>query len=506
MTETPTPTSAHDIVTPGAAALMEAMRSLGYSTATAIADLIDNSISAGARTIHLDFQWNGEDSRVLLLDDGAGMTAAELVEAMRPGTRNPRDERATGDLGRFGLGLKTASFSQCRRLTVGSRPVGGELSVRCWNLDHVNATGEWQLLRHAPASAEALLQRLSDQPHGTLVIWEQLDRIVHGGAAGDRRAHERFRDLVDAVRHHLAMVFGRFLTGRDRVRILINGNAVRAWDPFLSDHPATQTMPAETLMFRHQRVQIRGYVLPHHSLLGGDELEAAAGPGGWNDQQGFYVYRNNRLLVAGAWLGLGLRREEQFRLARIAIDLPNTLDADWDIDVRKSRARPPGPLRDQLQTYATAVRRRALEVYRHRGRIAERTAGGDPISLWGTHVNRGHHRYVIQRDHPLVTAVTQALGASSPGLHALLRLIEETVPVERIWVDAAEQPDAHGLPFEDAPDQEVLGVLQSMLTALQASGYSAAEARRRIATMEPFSRQPGLLGHLDRADQEGDRP
>lgn len=497
MTHTPTPTIDHDIVTPGAAALMEAMRSLGYSTATAIADLIDNSISAGARTISLHFEWNGEDSRVMLLDDGVGMTAADLVEAMRPGTRNPRDERAAGDLGRFGLGLKTASFSQCRRLTVASRPAGSALSVRCWDLDHVNATGQWALLRCAPASAEPLLQRLADQPHGTLVIWEQIDRIVHGGAADDRRAHQRFLDLADAVRQHLAMVFGRFLTGRDRIRLLINGNAIRAWDPFLTDHEATQAMPSEVLTFRGQRLVVRGYVLPHHSLLNGDMLEAAAGPGGWNDQQGFYVYRNNRLLVAGDWLGLGLRREEQYRLARISIDLPNSLDADWDIDVRKSRARPPGPLRDRLQAYGTGVRRRAIEVYRHRGRIAERTAGGDPLSLWGTHVNRGRHRYVIQRDHPLVVAVSEALGTGAPGLHALLRLIEETVPVERIWVDAAEQPDAHGLPFEDAPAPEVLDVLRSLLAALQASGYSAAEARQRITTMEPFSRQPGLLRHLD---------
>ena len=127
---------------PKASAMMEALRGLGYSTATALADIVDNSISAGASEVRLHFDWDGYDSRISILDNGRGMSDSELEAAMTLGTINPLDKRAHTDLGRFGLGLKTASFSQCRSLTVASKREGGPLVCLRWDLDAIASDPE----------------------------------------------------------------------------------------------------------------------------------------------------------------------------------------------------------------------------------------------------------------------------------------------------------------------------------------------------------------------------
>src|SRR5690349_3391180 len=117
---------------------LNSYRSFGYSVQTAIADIIDNSITARAKNIWINYVWDGSKSYLSILDDGLGMDLIELIDAMTPGSKNPQDNRESHDLGRFGLGLKTASFSQCRRLTVVSKKKDTILIKRCWDLDYVN--------------------------------------------------------------------------------------------------------------------------------------------------------------------------------------------------------------------------------------------------------------------------------------------------------------------------------------------------------------------------------
>ena len=178
---------------------------------------------------------------------------------------------------------------------------------------------------------------------------------------------------MEQVKRHLAMVFHRFIESR-RIEIFFQhaGTEIRkveAWNPFLIDHSATQKFPEEPLL--NNQVRIRGYVLPHKSRLSEEEFRNAEGPKGWNAQQGFYIYRNERLLLSGDWLGM-FRKEEHYKLARIQIDLPNSLDPEWQIDIKKSVARPPLAVRDQLKAYANKVRSQAVEVYRHKGKILQR--------------------------------------------------------------------------------------------------------------------------------------
>jgi hypothetical protein len=478
--------------------MLEALRGLGYSTATALADLIDNSIAAQAKTVYLRFFWAGLASAIHILDDGEGMDAGEMDRAMRLGERSPLETRAAHDLGRFGLGLKTASLSQCRRLTVASRKDGETHCLR-WDLDEIARRPDdgWYLLEDAAEGSVVHLQILEKQPQGTLVLWEVLDRIVT-----PEFREQDFLDLIDRVEQHLAMVFHRYLQGPNpRLCILINECAVAPWNPFLINHPATWSSPVQCYRSVAGLVEVQGHVLPHRDRLEPGYYERAGGPEGWTSQQGFYVYRNERLLVAGGWLGLGQgrswTREEAHRLARIRIDIPNSADAEWKIDIRKSTARPPVELRGRLLRLAEDIRRRARRVFAHGGQIVT-VDGKEPlVEAWRAEHGSGGMRYRISQDHPAVQGVLEEAGPLLPRIHAMLRVIEATVPVQRIWLDTAEGHDVPHTGFADEAPSEVVTVLRILFRNLvQKKGLSPHFARQQLLRTEPFQHYPDLVHNL----------
>lgn len=483
---------------PKAGPMVEALRGLGYSTATALADIVDNSIAAGARTVDLGFRWAGPDSTVSVLDDGRGMADADLERAMRLGEVNPLAVRSADDLGRFGMGLKTASFSQARRLTVASRHGGIESCLR-WDLDLLasNSDQEWLLLEGPHPGSEPLLAAFGDRSSGTLVVWELMDRVVAPGSN-----EQDFLDLIDQVERHLAMVFHRFIGGvASRLTIRINGRPVQPWDPFMAAHTATWTSPVASFGGSAGTVQVAGHVLPHRDRLSEVEYVSGAGPDGWTAQQGFYVYRNERLLVAGSWLGLGRGRpwtkEEPFRLARLRLDIPNTADSEWRIDIRKSKARPPSALRDRLTRVAEDTRERARRVFAHRGQMIP-TTGREPVAqAWRAEHYAGGVRYRVDLEHPAVKAVLDDAGDAAPLVRAMLRVIEETIPVQRIWLDTAESKETPRTGFAAEPEPEVRAVAQVLFSnMIRRKGLTPTEARARLLRTEPFNLHPALIASL----------
>lgn len=482
--------------------MIETLRGLGYSTATAIADIIDNSIAAEARNVDIEFVWAGADSLITILDDGCGMDDAELDLAMRLGEKSPLDSRGETDLGRFGIGLKTASFSQCRRLTVASRQDGGNVSCLCWDLDVLATSVDdgWFLLEGPEESSQYLLAPLNTTK-GTLVIWERLDRMVTPGFT-----EQTFLDLVDTVERHLAMVFHRYLSGPSpSLCIRLNGRPVMPWDPFLSGHPATWISPLVLHETGSGKIEVQGHVLPHKDRLSENAYEIAAGPDGWTAQQGFYVYRNQRLLVAGSWLGLGQGRswtkEEAHRLARIRLDIPNSADMDWKIDVRKSTARPPVQVRPVLTKLAEDIRSRARRVFAHRGK-AVRLGDNKPVAeVWRNEHFQGGMRYRIDLEHPAVRAVLDEAGPLTPQVRTMLRIIEETIPVQRIWLDTTEGRETPRTGFAGDPTDEVKTVLQTMFRNMVVKkGLSPSLAKEQLLHTEPFQDYPELVAALPDGD------
>jgi len=481
--------SAYDIAEPDPAAMIEALRAFGYDLPSAIADLVDNSIFAKAKNIWIDFFWNGANSTICVTDDGDGMTEDKLLNAMRPGSQNPLETRDTSDLGRYGLGLKTASFSQCRRLAVRSRIEKGTFATRCWDLDFVALKKRWFLLREADETAEPHFARLSKIPHGTAVLWESMDHLVADNEVNNAVHRKHFHDRIASVEAHLAMVFHRFLSSK-RLTIHINEQIVEEWDPFLTSEKATQQLADERLSLFQGRIRIVPYVLPHASKLTPEKHQKAGGIKGWNAHQGFYVYRNERLLVAGDWLGLPFAKEEHFKLARILVDIPNSMDHEWDIDVTKSRARPPDSLRPEFKHIANITRRRASEIYRHRGKVVARKTSQDFVFAWQQIQRRGKFLYKINREHPLVR---RALQAEPEIIGPLLRFVEETVPIPLLTITNSEHPDTHSSPFELASAKEILALMKDVYAVMLSAKVQPSEALERLAVMEPFDRYPELV-------------
>jgi len=484
---------------PRAGAMLESLRGLGYTTAAALADIVDNSISVEATEVRIDFNWSGASSWVTVQDNGWGMEDSELESAMRLGDRSPLEKRDRADLGRFGMGLKTASFSQCRRLTVASVKNGATSCLR-WDLDELAAKpdGGWLLFEGPSQGSEAYLSPIAQMKSGTIVLWETLDRIVTDGYVADD-----FNDLIDRVEQHFAMVFHRLIQGPNaRFKILLNGKLVVPWDPFMTGHAAkTWDSPIAKTATQSGVVEVECHVLPHRDKLTPAEFDAGGGPEGWTAQQGIYVYRNERLLVAGGWLGLGQgrawNREEAFRLARIRLDIPNTADAEWKIDIRKSTARPPVSLRPWLTRLAEDTRERAKRVFAYRGSPAPGPGGATVEQAWRVEHSKSGARYKIDEKHPVISAVLDGAGELLPLVKAMLRVVEETVPVQKIWLDTVENKETPRTGFAGEPPEKIVAVLKTIYADMVGRrGMSPDNAKKMLAVTEPFQNYPGLVASL----------
>lgn len=280
---------------PEASSMIETFRAIGYSVESAIADIIDNSISAGAKNIYVDYEWKGEATTISVIDDGSGMTNDELINAMRPGSKNPLDIREAKDLGRFGLGLKTASFSQCKKFSVISKTKSGETSWWCWDLDYVNNVAKtWTLVNYYPN--ESFLEKIKQSSKGTAVIWWDIDRLTKETQTDNTESMDKFMRTMDSIKKHLSMVFHRYMT--EGLKIYFRDREIEPWDPFMIGADGLQ-LKADVYL-DNRKIMIKGFVLPHRSKLTAEEYNYGKGPkDSWTAHQGFYVYRNKRLLVAG---------------------------------------------------------------------------------------------------------------------------------------------------------------------------------------------------------------
>ncbi len=494
---------------PKPSALIESLRSVGYSLATAIADVLDNSITADANNIWINFFWDGMESHISILDDGRGMNESVLKDAMRPGTTSPTNPRDKSDLGRFGLGLKTASFSQCRQLTVWSKADGGTIFGRRWDLDYVVDKNEWLLQKDLDEPRLDSFFALKQLRSGTLVIWEKADRIVEEGVPPSE-VLQKFHQQINDVRSYLEMIFHRHLTGRAAGRrshpllIYINGNLLQGWDPFSAGKSASpEISPIEEILYKGQKVRLQGFVMPHKDRLNEQDYLYAGGPHGWIAQQGFYIYRNDRMILAGDWLRLGRGgkiwvKEEQYKLARLCIDIGNETDLDWSLDVKKSTARPPLALRERLTGIAEAQRKRAKAVFLYRGAYGPKPSIAKAIEKpWMAKDRAGSIAYKINRNHPLIKGVLERLGPLASEIESLFRLVEETVPVQQIWIDTAESERDHAVPYAGLSESQILADMKKTYDFLRLGALDHDSAVAYLLAVEPFNRYPELAEKLN---------
>lgn len=476
---------------PKASSMVETFRAIGYSLETAVADIIDNSISADAMNIWINRIWRGGRSFITIKDDGHGMTSQEIIQAMRPGSQNPNDERSTKDLGRFGLGLKTASFSQCRKVSVFSKRKNFASAFWTWDLDFVAATDNWDLLKWMP---EEFSHELDDTESGTLVIWSDLDRVVRPGVSeADVNAHEKFSRDLNRVKKHVAMTFHRFIEDNS-IRLFWCGNEILPWNPFCPDESKRQILSEDHLP---GDVFVRGFVLPHKNNFSSERAyNAAEGMNGWTAHEGFYIYRGRRLLLAGGWLGM-FKQEEAFKLVRIQVDIPNTQDSEWKIDIKKSQAVPPSNCRELLESYAKSVRNQGIEVYKHRGLILKQKAGASFQPLWLDKKKDGKWFFVVNRENEVIKRIKEmARSNSDEAIETLLRFVEESIPTNSVYANKAENESTEKEAFSGFDINSILSVAQSIFDIKRSAGLSPQEARESLKSIAPFNEYEDLIDSL----------
>lgn len=473
---------------PDAPVLLEAMRAIGYDAATAIADLIDNSITASASEISIRFLPGRPDS-LAILDNGCGLDAGELRLAMKYGSRSPRELRHSHDLGRFGLGLKTASMSQCRHLTVATRREGKLIGME-WDLDEVGPDWNVGELEEDDLAKVPYIKLLEQLPTGTLVVWRKLD-ILAGDDTGDGSV---FGSRMAQVREHLALVFHRFLTRTTRpVRISVNNAPIVPVDPFL-EALGSQHGPIELIDLGEAPISVQAFTLPHISKLTPQQIAAAGGDLGLRKKQGFYVYRNMRLIVWGTWFRL-TRHAELTKLTRVRVDVPNSLDHFWRLDIKKSAASPPEIVRERLKELMPRLVTPSKLTTTFRAR-SPKERGVEP--LWLKLEGRAGFSYGVNPAHPLISALRESAPSQFVSdIDSVLRALSESVPYDAIYHDMLKDTK---LVRGQEDDSSVTGHLEDLARQLLGNFNDNRQGRdlmmAQLHCIEPFAHYPDLTAKL----------
>ncbi len=488
---------------PNADTMVASIRAIGYNLSMAIADIIDNSISARAKNIWIDYDWGGGNPWIRVKDDGRGMTDHELREAMRLCGKGPNETRDPDDLGRFGLGLKTASFSQCRVLTVSTKFKGGITSTRCWDLDVIEKTKKWHLKLLPPENAEPMLKDLDHMENGTVVLWQQLDRVIDNNddiKDGESVFYNKFHDVAN----YIEMVFHRYMSGPTKLNILMGRTPLKPWDPYLISNQFTQELSTET--YDDGSIKIVPYILPHVSKRSAKESTEGAGPKGWNAQQGFYVYRNRRMIVSGGYLDFNLKPEEHYKLGRIMVDIKNDMDTEWRIDVRKAVAIPPDRLRAQLEKVAKVTREEAVKIYRARIGRSRKLSHKNVQEIWMKRRKGDKIVYEINRDNESIKRILAEIAPPDKWVRKLFGAVERTIPHLEIVMDSCNKEDCHVDLPEDAsrPYQGLIDMCVEIYKENRAKGRTHDEAAGFVLSIEPFNTHPAFEAALDKIAEEED--
>lgn len=470
---------------PFAPTLMESTRAIGYSVEAAIADIIDNSLTAQATKIDIDFFPIG-DEYIAIIDNGIGMTSDEITNAMQYGSKNPNEIRDLNDLGRYGLGLKTASLSQCRRLSVVS-VCQGHMSGRQWDLDYIQKVGEWSLLALDSEEMDQLpcIEKIKSLENGTLVLWQNLDKL----SIGEIDFTASLGVKMDIVRDHLSLVFHRYLTGEPslkKVEMLINERTIIAADPFITEK-STQIMDTEIINLRGDQVIVKPYILPHISKLSEAEIKGLGGKDGLRRQQGFYVYRNKRLLVWGTWFRL-MRQGDLSKLARVQVDIPNSLDDLWTLDIKKSTAVPPEEVRRNLSHIINKIGDSSKRTWTFRGK---KEMDDSKSHLWNRIKARdGGIFYEINRDHLMVDEIIKKYPNLKNKINNLLCQIEGTIPLNQLYVDLTNDEKINNEVCID--EAKILELIKSLLDDCKSTDARNAMLEHLKIT-EPFCEYPDII-------------
>ena len=408
---------------PSAYNIISSNRSIGYSLSAAIADIIDNSISAGASKIDIYSPPSASPS-LFIIDDGLGMNEDELSEAMTfGGKKNCLLARELNDLGRFGMGLKTASLSQCKCLEVISKK-NGSFVGGSWDLDYLESHDSW---KYIVLSKDECIERVSETflsgdtcNHGTCVRWTKFDKLKK--TAEDQNVE--FDILLEHAVEELELIFHRYLEGEEglkKIEISYSKNRLSPNNPFLPSKTPTTSNSIVTI-FNNNEVSITPYKLPHPDKLNPIEQKRLSLGRSLLETQGFYLYRNKRLIDYATWFNLAPKLEKT-KLSRIQIDINNAQDSEWSLDIKKSHVIPPQKIRSELKNILINNQIKSERTFRPRQK-----KNAEVCTYWNINKIQGNsftREYSINLEHPLISSFMEEL--PDDRLRKMFRIILENV-------------------------------------------------------------------------------
>ena len=482
---------------PTADVLMTSMRSMGYSFESAVADIIDNSISAHAHNIVVRFPIDPSECYVAICDDGDGMTSEQLFDAMKYGSESKREGRAEDDLGRFGLGLKSASLSQCRKLTVVSKKTG-KLSAYIWDLDVIEEKRDWFVVECALDQINEIrfADFLERYDSGTIVLWENFDLLEKSTG----NVFASLNDYMNESADYLSLIFHRFLNRNDKsaVKIRVNNYQLEGLDPFLENHNKTNIRREIKIMIpdsmgNDQEVVVQPYILPFQKDLTPEDKKRSGGIENYRSKQGFYIYRNERLIVWGTWFNR--HRDELTKYARVRVDIPNTLDDIWGIDIKKQCATIPPSIRNRLKKAVDDAMDISVHKQTYRGRVAK--VNEDLDYVWDrVSLREGLFTYRINRNSKVFDLIKDKI--SEEGLQYLdmvLEEIESNIPFQQIYIDKSQSVIDEEVTDERKADVENKADVMIRF-AIKAGADDVEGVIDRMFLSEPFSNFPEMKDTL----------
>jgi hypothetical protein len=477
-------------IQPNPSSLIESLRFIGYSFETAIADIIDNSISAKATEIKIYQKENDGIPYIQIIDNGNGMDRDELIEAMRLGSKNPTEHRSEDDLGRFGLGLKSASFSQARVLTVISKQKDKKNALQ-WDLDLIEATNRFSVKELSESDINQIkdIDYLNERKSGTIVQWENFDRI----SDSTHDLQEELADLMNQTVEHVSLIFHRFL-GKE-IEIYVNNEKIIPKDPFLTKNSGTQERPTEKLKIEGETITLHPYVLPHVSKLSAADKRLAGKVNEYNKSQGFYLYRNKRLIVWGSYLGVS-RKSELGKNLRIQVDIPNSLDYLWEIDVKKSRANVPSKIKKNLTKSIVDGESVSKRIYTYRGQKA--ITGDKP--LWSFYEDRDNEFHLeLNEENPLFKQLAFHMDDDQ---YRMLKMYAEAlamnIPYAMIYAQIADgKKDVTSI-----DDEKISQLKQSIEEIKNHPAIDVHEILKSMLFIEPYKSDEKAVEVINRALEE----
>ncbi|MDE6501253.1 MAG: ATP-binding protein [Ruminococcus sp.] len=482
---------------PAADVLMVSMRAMGYSFESAVADILDNSISAHATEIKLKFPVEPTECYVAICDNGDGMTKDELFDAMKYGSEYKRNGRADDDLGRFGLGMKSASLSQCRRLTVASRK-NGIISAYVWDLDIIEENHDWYMIECSEEQIAKIrfIDYLDKHESGTIVVWENFDVIQKSFG----NVYSELSKRMTSIENYISLIFHRFLNRNDKsaVKIWLNNCRLNGLDPFLENHNKTDirreisiTVPDSS--GKEHIIKVQPFILPFQKDLSYEDKKLSGGAENYRSMQGFYIYRSGRLIVWGTWFNR--HRDELTKYARIRVDIPNSLDDIWGIDIKKQSATVPLSIRKRLTKAIDETMDKSVQKQRYRGRTDNIDEETDYI--WNRKsLREGLYTYQINRNSRIFDILKEKINDEAlPYLDMVLEEIEKNVPYQQIYIDKSQNVINEEVTDERIADVE--GKAEIIIKmSMQTGATDINSVIDRLFNSEPFCNYPELKQKL----------